>query len=57
MSNEASRIDQEAWNCTEKPLIRQGWGSRVRLGLVMVAIGVVAMVALVGLLHVARVIP
>jgi hypothetical protein len=57
MSNEASRIDQEAWKYTEKPLIRQGWGSRVRFGLFIAAIGVAAMVALVALLHVAQVIP
>jgi hypothetical protein len=57
MSNEASRIDQEAWKYTQKPLIRQGWGSRVRLGLFIVAIGVAAMVGFVALLHVAQVIP
>jgi hypothetical protein len=57
MSNEASRIDQEARKYAEKPLIRQGWGSRVRLGLFIVAIGVAAMVAFVALLHIAQVIP
>ena len=57
MSNEASRIDQEARKYAEKPLIRQGWGSRVRLGLFIVAIGVAATVAFVALLHIAQVIP
>jgi hypothetical protein len=57
MSNEASRIDQEAWKYTEKTLTRKGWGSRVRLGLFIVAIGVAAMVAFVVLLHIAEVIP
>jgi hypothetical protein len=57
MSNEASRIDQEAWKYTKKTLTRKGWGSRVRLGLFIVAIGVAAMVAFVVLLHIAEVIP
>jgi hypothetical protein len=57
MSNKASGIDREAWIYTEKPHIRQGWGSRVRLGLFIVATGVVAMATLVALLHVAQVIP
>jgi hypothetical protein len=57
MSNEASRIDQEAWKYTDNTPTRHGWGSRVRLGLFIVAIGVAAMVAFVVLLHVAEVIP
>jgi hypothetical protein len=57
MSNQASRLDQEAWKYTEKTPSRQAWGGRVRLGLFIVAIIVVALAALVALLHVARVIP
>jgi hypothetical protein len=57
MSNKACRIEQEAWNYTDRTLTRRRWGSLVRLGLFVVAIGLVAMAAFVALLHVARVIP
>ena len=57
MSNQSSRIDQEAWSYSEKTLTQQGWGARVRTGLFIVATGVAALAGLVALLHVARVIP
>jgi hypothetical protein len=57
MSNKACRIDQDAWNYTDRTLTRRRWSSLVRLGLFVVAIGLVAMAAFVALLHVARVIP
>jgi hypothetical protein len=57
MSNKACGLDQEAWKYTENTPSRQGWGGRVRLGLFIVATIVVALAALVALLHVALVIP
>jgi hypothetical protein len=48
MTNEANRIDPEAWIYAEKTLTWHGWGSPVGLGLFIVAIG-----AFVALLHVA----
>jgi hypothetical protein len=51
MTNEANRIDPEAWIYAEKTLTWHGWGSPVGLGLFIVAIG-----AFVALLHVAGVI-
>jgi hypothetical protein len=57
MSNKACRIDREAWKYTEKTPSRQRWGARVRLGLLIVAIGVAFLAAFVALLHVVQVIP
>jgi hypothetical protein len=57
MSNKACRIDQEAWNDTDRTSTRRRWGSLVRLGFFVVAVGLVAMAAFVSLLHIARVIP
>jgi hypothetical protein len=51
MTNEANRIDPEAWKYAEKTLTWHGWGSPVGLGLFIVAIG-----AFVALLHVAGVV-
>ena len=51
MTNEANRIDPEAWIYAEKTLTWHGWGSPVGLGLFIVAIR-----AFVALLHVAGVI-
>jgi hypothetical protein len=51
MTNEASKIDPEAWKYAERTLTWYGWGSPIGLGLFIVAIGV-----FIALLHVAGVI-
>jgi hypothetical protein len=51
MSNEANKIDPEAWKYAQKAMTWYGWGSPVGAGLFIAAIR-----AFVALLHVAGVI-